>query len=98
MEDSTIDDIESEIEKIIKDIRSRNKLIKILDRIEGGLATVDEYETCDYAVDSDDDKKTRQANTRALQKKRRLQQNRSAMFRMIIIGVIFFVANKKAGQ
>ena len=51
LEESTIEDIESEIENIIRDIRSRNKLIKIADRTEGGWGTVEEYETCDYADD-----------------------------------------------
>ena len=76
---STIEDIESEIENIIRDIKGRNKLIKIADRTEGGWSTVEEYELCDYADDSDDDKKIRQANARALQKKRRLQPRRPAM-------------------
>ena len=76
---STIEDIDSEIENIIRDIKGRNKLIKIADRTEGGWSTVEEYETCDYADDSDDDKKIRQANARALQKKRRLQPCRPAM-------------------
>lgn len=99
LEESTIEDIESEIENIIRDIRTRNKLIKIADRTEGGWGTVEEYETCDYADDSDDDRKIRQANSRALQKivvyshvdLRRLLQT-------IIAGFIFFVANIKAGQ
>ena len=78
LEESTIEDIESDIEKVIRDIRSRNKLIKIADRTEGGWGTVEEYETCDYADDSDDDRKIRQANSRALQKKRRLQPRRSS--------------------
>ena len=78
LEESTIEDIESDIEKVIRDIRSRYKLMKIVDRTEGGWGTVEEYETCDYADDSDDDRKIGQANSRALQKKRRLQPRRSS--------------------
>lgn len=78
LEVSSIEDIEAEIDKVVTDIQGRNKLIKIADRTEGGWTTVEEYEKCDYADDSDDDKKIRQANTRALQKKRRLQPRRSA--------------------
>ena len=74
---STIEDIESG--NIIRNIKGRNKLIKIADRTEGGWSTVEEYETCDNADDSDDDKKIRQANARALQKKPRLQPRRPAM-------------------
>ena len=66
---SPIEDIESEIENIVRDIKGRNKLIKIADRTEGWWSTVEEYETCDVAEDSDNDKKIRHANARALQKK-----------------------------
>ena len=76
---STIEAIESEIQSIIRDIKGRNKLKNIADRTEGGWSTVEEYETCDYAEDSDDNKKIRQTNARALQKKRRLQPRRPAM-------------------
>ena len=60
---STIEVIESELEKVIRDMRGRNKLINIADRTEGGWSTVEKYETCDYADDSDDGKKIRQTNT-----------------------------------
>ena len=73
------EDIESEIEKVIRDIKDRNKLIKNADRTEGGWSTVEKYEICDYADYSDDYKKIRQANTKAPQKKCRLQPRRPAM-------------------
>ena len=80
---STIEDIESEIESIIRDIKGQNKLIKIADRTEGGWSTVEEYRTCDYVDDSDDNKNIRHANARALQrklhKKRWLQPHKPAM-------------------
>ena len=49
------------------------------DRTEGRWSTGEEYETCDYTEDTDDDKKIRKANARAQQKKRRLQPHRPAM-------------------
>ena len=58
-----------EIENIIRDIKGQNELIKIAEGTEGGWSTGEEYETCDYADDSDDDRKIRQANARALQAK-----------------------------
>ena len=75
LEDSTLEDID----KVLSDVQGRNKLIKIADRTEGGWTTVDEYEKSDYADNSEDDKKIRQANTRALQKKRRLQHRASSL-------------------
>ena len=74
LEISVVEDIEASIDEIVKDINSRNKLIKIADRTEGGWTTVEEYQQIDYADDSDDDRKIRQANARALQKKRHLQR------------------------
>ena len=78
LEISVVEDIEASIDEIVKDINSRNKLIKIADRTEGGWTTVEEYQQIDYADDSDDDRKIRQANARALQKKRRLQRRTPA--------------------
>ena len=79
LEDSTLEDIECELDKVLNDVQGRNKLIKIADRTTGGWTNVDEYEKSDYADDSEDDKKIRQANTQALQKKRRLQHRPSSL-------------------
>ena len=54
-------------------------MIMIADRTDGGWSTVEEYETCDYADDSHNDKKRRQVNAMVLQKKRHLQPRRPAM-------------------
>ena len=78
LEISVVEDIEASIDEIVKDINSRNKLIKIADRTDGGWTIVEEYQQIDYADDSDDDRKIRQANARALQKKRRLQRRTPA--------------------
>ena len=71
LESSSIEDIESKLDSAIKGIEWRLKLIRIADKKkkDGGRITVDEYETSDLADDSDDEKKIRQANARALSKK-----------------------------
>ena len=77
LESSSTEDIEGMLDGIIKDTEGRITLIRIEDKTEGDWATVEEYQTSDLAEDTDDDKKIRQANARALQKKRKLQHRPS---------------------
>ena len=54
-----------------KKLAHRNKLILIADSAEEGWEVVNEYQRRDLADDSDDDKRIRQAEARASQKRRR---------------------------
>lgn len=56
-----------------KRLSHRNKLILIADSSEEGWEVVNEYQRRDLADDSDDDKRIRQAEVRASQKRRHAQ-------------------------
>ena len=70
----------SKLAKSIKeDIEKRNKLLKIADKLIAGWRTVEEYLSDDLASDSEDDRKIKAAERRALQKQniRRTNQRSS---------------------
>lgn len=66
------------VDELISKLKERNKLIRIADNSAGGWATVREYESSDIADNVEDDKKIRQAESRALRNIKEKQTNTSS--------------------
>ena len=77
IETTSIEDLEEQLENMVKKLRHRTKLIKIADRSKGGWTTVYEYERGDVADNSDDEKKIRRAESRAVKRKRFLPRRQA---------------------
>ena len=60
-----------QISSNIKDVRKSNSLIRLADKSPAGWGTVEEYLSDNLATDSDDDKKMKSAEKRAIQKSQR---------------------------
>ena len=74
------DPVSTSLKAVISKLKKRNKLIKIADSTEGGWAVVAEYEKETIGSDSDDCKRIRQAETRAL-KKKNTEKSKSSAFK-----------------
>lgn len=61
-------------DKLVKEVQRRNILIKLDGRSPAGWATALEYLSDDMASDSENEKRMRAAETRALVKKKRAKQ------------------------
>jgi hypothetical protein len=71
----------AKIKDICSDVRDKihkcNKCIKLADKSPGGWDTVKEYMSDDLASDTDDEKRIRQAETRAIRKRNQRKQENS---------------------
>ena len=74
------DPVSTSLKAVISKLKKRNKLIKIVDSTEGGWAVVAEYEKESIGSNSDDCKRIRQAETRAL-KKKNTEKSKSSAFK-----------------
>ena len=76
-----------QVEKALEELKegetklsNRNKLILITDSSNQGWEVVNEYQRRDPADDSDDDKRIKQAESRAFQKRRRAQSTKKSSY------------------
>ena len=72
LDNNKADSVKPILEEALKEVKKRNKLTKLADKSEAGWLAVDEYLADDLARDSDDDKKIRKAQARAMAKKKKV--------------------------
>ena len=70
--------VSKELENVKASLNKRNKVIRFADKSPPGWAAVEEYESDELADDSEDEKKSRSAERRALSKIRLRKQSRSS--------------------
>ena len=74
----SIEDVQDYLKDIVKNIDYRNKLIRMADKSEAGWSVVAEYEKDDVADNSEDEKRIKQAERRAIWKTKTRKLKRRA--------------------
>ena len=84
--------VNQELENVKTLLNKRHKAIRFADKSSAGWTAVEEYESDELADDSEDEKKLRSAERRALSKLRARKQNRSTSH-LILPGVIVLLVS-----
>ena len=72
---------EEKVPELSKNLKRRQKIIKLADKSEAGWLAVKEYQTEELASDSEDEKRIRKAQERALKKKKKKKKKKQNVSR-----------------
>ena len=86
------------VKEVIEALGKRNELIRLADRSEAGWRAVEEYITIEDVPDSDDDRQMRQAEQRAIRKKRRRSDLHMSLITLLLALFSVNIMNNRKDQ